>query len=72
MTDRNPWHPTGAGRTDCRYHAAFSRLDSRRFFPVSASGASLTEIEAARRTRQRCPVRGRLPEKLPGACRVLA
>ena len=56
MTDTNPWRSTGAGRTDWRDHAACSGLDPDLFFPVSASGASLTEIEAARRICQCCPV----------------
>jgi hypothetical protein len=46
--------PARAARTDWRYHAASSRLDPHLFFPVSTSGASLTEIEAARRMCQRC------------------
>ena len=56
MTDTNPWRSTGAERTDWRDHAACSGLDPDLFFPVSTSGASLTEIEAARRVCQRCPV----------------
>jgi len=72
MTDTNPWRSTGAERTGWRYHAACSRLDPHLFFPVSTSGASLTEIGAARRICKRCPVRGRLRKKLPGACRMLA
>ena len=56
MTDTNPWHSTGAERTDWRDRAACSGLDPDLFFPVSTSGASLTEIDAARRVCQRCPV----------------
>jgi WhiB family redox-sensing transcriptional regulator len=56
MTDTNPWRPTGAERTDWRDHAASSHLDPDLFFPVSTSGASLTDIEAAKRVCQRCPV----------------
>ena len=48
MTDSNRWRSTGAERTDWRDHAACSSLDPDLFFPVSNSGASLTEIEAAR------------------------
>ncbi len=72
MTDTNPWRSTGAERTDWRDHAACSGLDPDLFFPVSTSGASLTEIEAARRVCRHCPVRGRLRKKLPGAYRMLA
>jgi ribonuclease I len=46
MTDSNRWRSTGAERTDWRDHAACSGLDPELFFPVSTSGASLTEIEA--------------------------
>ena len=56
MTATRPWRSTGAERTDWRDHAACSHLDPEVFFPVSASGASLAEIEAARRVCQRCPV----------------
>jgi WhiB family transcriptional regulator, redox-sensing transcriptional regulator len=56
MTDTGSRHSTGAGRTDWRDHAACSGLDPDLFFPVSTSGASLTDIEAARRVCQRCPV----------------
>jgi WhiB family transcriptional regulator, redox-sensing transcriptional regulator len=56
MTDTNPLRSTGAERTDWRDHAACSGLDPDLFFPVSTSGASLTEIEAVRRVCQRCPV----------------
>ena len=56
MTDTNPWRSTGAERTDWRDHAACSGLDPDLFFPVSTSGASRTDIEAARRVCQRCPV----------------
>jgi WhiB family transcriptional regulator, redox-sensing transcriptional regulator len=56
MTDTNPWRSAGAGRTDWRDHAACSGLDPDLFFPVSASGASLTDIEAAKRICRRCPV----------------
>jgi WhiB family redox-sensing transcriptional regulator len=56
MTDTNPWRSTGAERTDWRDHAACRRLDPDLFFPVSTSGASLTEIEAAKHVCQRCPV----------------
>jgi hypothetical protein len=47
-------------------------IDLSLFFAVSTSGASRTEIEAARRVCQHCPVRGRLRTELPGACRMLA
>jgi WhiB family redox-sensing transcriptional regulator len=56
MTDTNRWRSTGAGRTDWRDHAACLRLDPDLFFPVSTSGASLTDIEAPRRVCQGCPV----------------
>ena len=56
MTDTNPWRPAGAERTDWRDQAACSGLDPDLFFPVSASGASRTDIEAARHICQRCPV----------------
>ena len=56
MTDINPWRSTGAERTDWRDHAACRRLDPDLFFPVSTSGASLTDIEAAKGVCQRCPV----------------
>jgi hypothetical protein len=72
MTDTSPWRSTGAERTDWRCHAACSRLDPHLFFPVNTSGASLTEIDAARRICRRGPVRGRLRKKLPGDCRMLA
>ena len=56
MTDTNPRRPTGAGRTDWRDDAACRQLDPDLFFPVSTSGASLMDIEAAKRVCQRCPV----------------
>ena len=56
MTDTNPWRSTGAERTNWRDHAACSGLDPDLFFPVSTAGASLTDIEAAKRVCQRCPV----------------
>jgi hypothetical protein len=56
MTDTNPWRSAGAERTDWRDHAACSGLDTDLFFPVSTSGASRTDIEAARRICQCCPV----------------
>jgi WhiB family transcriptional regulator, redox-sensing transcriptional regulator len=56
MTDTNPWRSTAAERTDWRDHAACRRLDPDLFFPVSPSGASLPQIETARRVCQRCPV----------------
>ena len=56
MTDTNPWRSTGAERTNWRDHAACSRLDADLFFPVSTSGASLTDIDAAKRVCQHCPV----------------
>jgi WhiB family transcriptional regulator, redox-sensing transcriptional regulator len=56
MTDTNSWRSTGAGRTNWRDHAACRPLDPDLFFPVSTSGASLTDIEAAKRVCQRCPV----------------
>ena len=72
MTDTNPWRSTGAERTNWRDHAACSGLDPDLFFPVSTAGASLSDIEAAKRVCQRRPVLGRLRKKLPGACRMLA
>jgi WhiB family redox-sensing transcriptional regulator len=57
MTDTNPRRPTGAGRTDWRDHAGCRHLDPDLFFPVSTSGASLADIEAAKRVCQRCSVR---------------
>jgi WhiB family transcriptional regulator, redox-sensing transcriptional regulator len=57
MADTNPWRPAGAERTNWRDHAACRGLDPDLFFPVSSSGASLTDIEAAKRVCQRCPVR---------------
>ena len=56
MTDTNPRRSTGTERRDWRDHAACGGLDPDLFFPVGTSGASLTEIEAARRVCQRCPV----------------
>jgi WhiB family redox-sensing transcriptional regulator len=56
MTDTNRWRPTGAGRTDWRDYASCLRLDPDLFFPVSTTNASLTEIQAARRVCQTCPV----------------
>ena len=56
MTDTSPGRPTGAERTDWRDQAACSRLDPDLFFPVSISGVSLADIEAAKRVCQRCPV----------------
>jgi WhiB family transcriptional regulator, redox-sensing transcriptional regulator len=56
MTDTNPWRSTGAERANWRDRAACTRLDPDLFFPVSTSGVSLTDIEAAKRVCQRCPV----------------
>ena len=56
MADTNPWRSTGAERTSWRDHAACSKVDPDLFFPVTTSGASLTDIEAAKRVCQRCPV----------------
>jgi WhiB family transcriptional regulator, redox-sensing transcriptional regulator len=60
MTDTSPWHSTGAKagaeRTDWRDYAACGGQDPDLFFPVSTSGASLTDVEAAKRVCQRCPV----------------
>jgi WhiB family redox-sensing transcriptional regulator len=56
MTDTSSWRSTGAERTNWRDHAACRPLDPDLFFPISTSGASLTDIEAAKRVCQRCPV----------------
>jgi WhiB family transcriptional regulator, redox-sensing transcriptional regulator len=56
VTDTSPWRSMGAARTDWRDHAACRGLDPDLFFPVTTAGASLAEIEAARRVCQRCPV----------------
>jgi WhiB family transcriptional regulator, redox-sensing transcriptional regulator len=56
MTDTSPWRSTAPERTDWRDHASCSGLDPDLFFPVSTSGAALTDIEAAKRVCQRCPV----------------
>jgi WhiB family transcriptional regulator, redox-sensing transcriptional regulator len=56
MSYTNPWCSPGTERTNWRDHAACRDLDPDLFFPVSTSGASLTDIEAARRVCQHCPV----------------
>ena len=56
MADTNPSRSTGAERTNWRDHAACSHVDPDLFFPVSTSGASLTDMEAAKRVCRRCPV----------------
>jgi WhiB family redox-sensing transcriptional regulator len=56
MTGTNSRRSTGAERTNWRDHAACRRLDPDLFFPVSTSGASLTDIESAKGVCQRCPV----------------
>jgi WhiB family transcriptional regulator, redox-sensing transcriptional regulator len=56
MTTRNPSRSAGAERADWRDHAACRRLAPDLFFPVSTSGPSLPQVEAARRVCQRCPV----------------
>jgi WhiB family redox-sensing transcriptional regulator len=56
MTDTYPGRSTGAEYTNWRDHAACSPLDPDLFFPVSTKGASLTDIEAAKRVCRRCPV----------------
>jgi WhiB family transcriptional regulator, redox-sensing transcriptional regulator len=56
MTNTTPWRSTRAEGTDWRDHAACRRLDPDLFFPVSTSGASLPQIEKARRACERCPV----------------
>jgi WhiB family redox-sensing transcriptional regulator len=56
MAGTDPWRSTAVERTNWRDHAACNRLDPDLFFPVSTSGASLTDIEAAKRVCQRCPV----------------
>ena len=56
MTNTTPWRSARAERTDWRDQAACRRLDPDLFFPVSMSGASLPQIETARRVCERCPV----------------
>jgi WhiB family redox-sensing transcriptional regulator len=56
MKTSNSLRSTGAERTDWRDHAACRRLDPDLFFPVSTSGASLPQVETARRVCQGCPV----------------
>jgi WhiB family transcriptional regulator, redox-sensing transcriptional regulator len=56
MTTSSPWRSAGAERTDWRDQAACRRVDPDLFFPVSTSGPSLPQVEAARRVCQRCPV----------------
>jgi WhiB family redox-sensing transcriptional regulator len=56
MTNTTPWRSTRAERTDWRDQASCRRLDPDLFFPVSTSGASLLQIETARRVCERCPV----------------
>ena len=57
MTSTTPGRSAGAGRTDWRQQAACRSLDPDLFFPVSTSGASLSQIETARCVCERCPVR---------------
>ena len=56
MTSTTPGRSAGAERTDWRQQAACRSLDPDLFFPVSTSGASLSDIEAAKRICQCCPV----------------
>jgi WhiB family redox-sensing transcriptional regulator len=56
VTNTNSWRSTGAGRTDWRDHASCLRMDPDLFFPLSTAGASLTEIQSAKRVCQGCPV----------------
>jgi WhiB family redox-sensing transcriptional regulator len=57
MTNTTPERSAGAERTDWRDQAACRRLDPELFFPVSTSGASLPQVETARRICERCSVR---------------
>jgi WhiB family redox-sensing transcriptional regulator len=56
MTHTTPRRSARAERTDWRGQAACRHLDPDLFFPVSASCASLPQIEMARRVCERCPV----------------
>jgi WhiB family redox-sensing transcriptional regulator len=56
MAGTGTWRTTEAGRADWRDHAACGGLDPDLFFPVGTSGASLTDIETAKRVCQHCPV----------------
>jgi WhiB family transcriptional regulator, redox-sensing transcriptional regulator len=56
MADTKPRRSAGAERTNWRDHAACSYVDPDLFFPVSTSGPSQADIEAAKSICQRCPV----------------
>jgi WhiB family redox-sensing transcriptional regulator len=56
MTSTTPCHSARTERTDWYAHASCRLLDPDLFFPVSTSGASLPQIETARRICERCPV----------------
>lgn len=51
MTDTDPWRPTGAERTDWRYHAACSRLDPRLVFPVRSGSPTSPSLRGRAETR---------------------
>lgn len=56
MTTTTPCRTARAERTDWPDQAVCRRLDPDLFFPVSTSGASLPQIETARRVCDRCLV----------------
>jgi WhiB family redox-sensing transcriptional regulator len=49
--------PHRSERTDWRVEAACRDVDPELFFPVSASGASVPQIEEAKQVCRTCPVR---------------
>jgi WhiB family transcriptional regulator, redox-sensing transcriptional regulator len=55
MPNTTPGRSAGVERTNWRDQAACRRLNPDLFFPVSTSGASLPQIETARRVCNRCP-----------------